>query len=136
MHHVAFLQDLAVVMIVAGLVTVLFHRFKQPVVLGYILAGVIIGPHTPPYPLIQDEATIKTLSELGLVSSYHHFHGEAHGQETMPTYHFQWKLERPFHIDYCFIPKSWTPNLRRVEIGSYQEWKALSDHRPLMVEIS
>ena len=38
MHTLEFLQDLAVVMIVAGLVTILFHRFKQPVVLGYILA--------------------------------------------------------------------------------------------------
>lgn len=52
MHTTTFLQDLAVVMIVAGLVTVVFHRFKQPVVLGYIIAGVIIGPHTPPFPLI------------------------------------------------------------------------------------
>jgi len=67
MHTVAFLQDLAVVMIVAGLVTILFHRFKQPVVLGYIIAGVIIGPHTPPYPLIHDEETINTLAELGVV---------------------------------------------------------------------
>jgi CPA2 family monovalent cation:H+ antiporter-2 len=67
MHGVGFLQDLAVVMVVAGLVTVIFHRFKQPVVLGYILAGVIIGPHTPPFPLIQDEAAIKTLSDLGVV---------------------------------------------------------------------
>jgi monovalent cation:H+ antiporter-2, CPA2 family len=67
MHGVGFLQDLAMVMVVAGLVTVIFHRFKQPVVLGYILAGVIIGPHTPPFPLIQDEAAIKTLSELGVV---------------------------------------------------------------------
>lgn len=61
------LQDLAVVMIVAGLVTVLCHRFKQPVVLGYIIAGVIIGPHTPPFPLIHDEATINTLAELGVI---------------------------------------------------------------------
>lgn len=55
------------VMIVAGLVTITFHRFKQPVVLGYILAGVIIGPHTPPFPLIHDEQTINTLAELGVV---------------------------------------------------------------------
>jgi len=61
------LQDLAVVMIVAGLVTILCHRFKQPVVLGYILAGVIIGPHTPPFPLIQNEETISTLAELGVI---------------------------------------------------------------------
>ena len=67
MHGVAFLQDLAVVMIVAGLVTILFHRLKQPVVLGYIVAGVIIGPHTPPFPLIHDQETIQTLAELGVV---------------------------------------------------------------------
>ena len=62
MHAVNFLQDLAVVMLVAGLVTIIFHRFNQPVVLGYIIAGVIIGPHTPPYALIHDEA----ISELEL----------------------------------------------------------------------
>ena len=67
MHAVTFLQDLAVVMLVAGVVTVIFHRFKQPVVLGYIVAGVIIGPHTPPYALIHDEATINTLAELGVI---------------------------------------------------------------------
>ncbi len=67
MHAELFLQDLAVVMLVAGLVTILFHHFKQPVVLGYIIAGVIIGPHTPPFPLVHDEETIKTLSELGVI---------------------------------------------------------------------
>ncbi|HOC57807.1 MAG TPA: cation:proton antiporter [Verrucomicrobiota bacterium] len=67
MHSIDFLQDLAVVMIVAGLVTIVFHRLKQPVVLGYIIAGVIIGPHTPPYALIHDEANINTLSELGVI---------------------------------------------------------------------
>ena len=66
-HDVSFLQDLAIVMIVAGLVTVVFHRLKQPVVLGYILAGVIIGPHTPPLPLIANDETIQTLSELGVI---------------------------------------------------------------------
>jgi CPA2 family monovalent cation:H+ antiporter-2 len=67
MHTITFLHDLAVVMIVAGLVTVIFHRFKQPVVLGYIVAGVIIGPHTPPFPLVHDEETIRTLAELGVI---------------------------------------------------------------------
>ena len=67
MHSIDFIQDLAVIMLIAGLVTILFHRLKQPVVLGYILAGVIIGPHTPPFALIRDEHTIRTLSELGVV---------------------------------------------------------------------
>jgi CPA2 family monovalent cation:H+ antiporter-2 len=67
MHAITFLQDLAVVMIVAGFVTIIFHKYKQSVVLGYILAGVIIGPHTPPFPLIHDKATIDTLAELGVI---------------------------------------------------------------------
>lgn len=62
-----FLQDLAVVMIVAATVTVLFHKLKQPVVLGYIMAGVIIGPYTPGGEFINDEESIRTLSELGVV---------------------------------------------------------------------
>ncbi len=66
-HTEAFLKDLAIIMMVAGVITLLFHRFKQPVVLGYILAGMIVGPHTPPFPLITDRATIQTLAELGVI---------------------------------------------------------------------
>ncbi|WNW12553.1 cation:proton antiporter [Pseudomonas sp. DTU_2021_1001937_2_SI_NGA_ILE_001] len=67
MHAVDFIQDLAVIMLVAGVVTIVFHRLKQPVVLGYIVAGFLIGPHTPPVGLIHDEHTIKILAELGVI---------------------------------------------------------------------
>ncbi|MBE2181308.1 MAG: cation:proton antiporter [Chthoniobacterales bacterium] len=67
MHHIAFLQDLAIVMIVAAVATILFRQFKQPVVLGYILAGFLIGPHTPPFALISSGETIETLAELGII---------------------------------------------------------------------
>lgn len=67
MHAIAFIQDLAIIMLTAGVVTVVFHLLRQPVVLGYIVAGVIIGPHTPPYTLVTDEETIRTLSELGIL---------------------------------------------------------------------
>ncbi|MCL1886979.1 MAG: cation:proton antiporter [Betaproteobacteria bacterium] len=62
-----FIQALAVIMLIAGIVTVLFHRLKQPVVLGYIVAGILIGPHTLPFELIKDEHTIKILAELGVI---------------------------------------------------------------------
>lgn len=62
-----FIQDLAVIMLIAGVVTVIFNRFKQPVVLGYIVAGTIIGPHTPPFSLITDTHTIHVLAELGVI---------------------------------------------------------------------
>ena len=67
MHAIDFIQDLAVIMLIAGVVTIVFHRLKQPVVLGYIASGFIIGPHTPPFGLIHDEGTIKTLAELGVI---------------------------------------------------------------------
>jgi len=65
---IAFLQDLAIVMIVAAVVTVIFHRLRQPVVLGYILAGVIISRHTPPFQLIKNQNhSIETMAEIGIV---------------------------------------------------------------------
>jgi len=64
---ISFIQDLAVLMIAAGIVTILCHRFRQPIVLGYIVAGFLIGPHTLPINLINDEETIKTLAELGVI---------------------------------------------------------------------
>jgi CPA2 family monovalent cation:H+ antiporter-2 len=66
MHSIDLLHDLAVVMLIAGITTVLCHRFKQPVALGYILAGLIIGPHTP-VMMVKDEDTIRGLGDLGVV---------------------------------------------------------------------
>jgi len=62
----AFLQNLALVLCVAAVTTVLFHRLRQPVVFGYLLAGMIVGPHVP-LPLAADESIIRTLSELGVI---------------------------------------------------------------------
>jgi CPA2 family monovalent cation:H+ antiporter-2 len=67
MHALQFIQDLATVMLVAGLTTVVFQRLRQPVVLGYIIAGVLVGPYTFPVVFIHDEDTIRTLSELGMI---------------------------------------------------------------------
>ena len=67
MHVIEFIHDLAIIMLAAGIVTVVFHLLRQPVVLGYIVAGVLIGPHTPPYTFVTNEETIRTLAELGVV---------------------------------------------------------------------
>jgi CPA2 family monovalent cation:H+ antiporter-2 len=58
--------DLALIMLVAAVTTVLFQRLRQPVVLGYLLAGVIVGPHFP-VPLFADENVARHLSELGVI---------------------------------------------------------------------
>ena len=81
-------------------------------------------------------ALIKLLDELGLVSSYHQFFAEEQGQETRPTYYFLWNESKPYHIDYCFVPKVWATRIRRVEVGTYLDWHSHSDHRPLLVELS
>ncbi|MFT3741271.1 MAG: cation:proton antiporter [Gammaproteobacteria bacterium] len=67
MHGIKFIQDLAIIMVIAGITILLFRRFRQPIVLAYILAGVIIGPYTPPFVLISDKNTITIFSELGVI---------------------------------------------------------------------
>ncbi|HJS42259.1 MAG TPA: cation:proton antiporter [Gemmatimonadales bacterium] len=61
-----FLRSLTIVLAVAAITTVLFQRLRQPVVLGYIIAGLIVGPHVP-IPIVADPATVRTLSELGVI---------------------------------------------------------------------
>lgn len=68
MHDLApLISDLAIMLMVAGIVVLLFQRIHQPVVLGYLVAGMIIGPYTPPYGFITDEINIKIISELGVI---------------------------------------------------------------------
>ena len=67
MHDsLGFLQTLAIVLCVAAVTTVVFQRLKQPVVLGYLLAGMIVGPHVV-IPLEADSHTVHTLAELGVI---------------------------------------------------------------------
>ena len=66
MNAHAFLEALAVVLGVAAVTTVLFQRLRQPVVLGYLLAGLIVGPHVP-IPLVADQTVVETLSEVGVI---------------------------------------------------------------------
>ena len=67
MHPITLLQDLAIILVVAAAATLLCHALRQPVVLGYLIAGLVIGPHTPPWPLIADGHTIQAFAEVGLV---------------------------------------------------------------------
>jgi CPA2 family monovalent cation:H+ antiporter-2 len=66
MESHAFLTNLALVFCVAGVTTLVFQRLRQPVVFGYLLAGLIIGPHTS-IPLVADEHLIETFAELGVI---------------------------------------------------------------------
>lgn len=68
MHELApLILDLAVMLGLAGLVILLFQRIHQPVVLGYLVAGMIVGPYTPPRAFVSDISNIRILSELGVI---------------------------------------------------------------------
>jgi monovalent cation:H+ antiporter-2, CPA2 family len=60
------LTELAAIMCVAAITTVVFQKIKQPVVLGYLLAGLIVGSHLP-FPVFANEALTHELSEIGVV---------------------------------------------------------------------
>ena len=69
MEHInaqQFLETLALVLGAAALSTLLFQKLKQPVVLGYLIAGMVVGPYTP-IPLLADSETVHTLSQLGVI---------------------------------------------------------------------
>lgn len=67
-HHLpTLISDLALILSAGAIVTLLFRKIKQPLVLGYIIAGFLIGPHIGFLPTVADEANIKTLAEIGVI---------------------------------------------------------------------
>ena len=63
----ALFFDLALILITAGVTTVIFKWLKQPLVLGYIIAGFLIGPHFTYFPMVEDPTSVETWSEIGMV---------------------------------------------------------------------
>lgn len=60
-------MDLAIIMLVAAVMIVVAYKLKQPMVIGYIFAGMVIGPYTPPFTLVSSLETINLLAELGII---------------------------------------------------------------------
>ena len=60
-------QDFAVIMIIAAIMLFLTHKLKQSMVIGYLIAGMIIGPYTPPFTLIHQIETVNIFAELGII---------------------------------------------------------------------
>ena len=63
----ALFSDLALILVTAGITTVIFKWLKQPVVLGYIIAGFLIGPNFEWFPVVKDHTSVETWSEIGMV---------------------------------------------------------------------
>jgi CPA2 family monovalent cation:H+ antiporter-2 len=61
------MKDLALILVSAGIITLIFKWLKQPLVLGYIVAGILAGPHIDIFPTITDSANINIWAEIGVV---------------------------------------------------------------------
>jgi hypothetical protein len=79
-------------------------------------------------------AGFSRLQEAGLVSAYHEFNKVEFGCEPHATHHFLRKAERPFHIDFCFVPRAWAQRQLEVRVAHGPEWAGLSDHFPIVVD--
>src|SRR5262245_65904249 len=67
MHGFHFIQDLAVILVVAGVVGWICQRIGLSVIVGFLVAGMVVGPHTPPITLVADVERVDTLAQIGLV---------------------------------------------------------------------
>jgi CPA2 family monovalent cation:H+ antiporter-2 len=65
--EISAVTDLAIIMAVAATVALIFYRLKQPVVVGYLIAGIIIGPYTPPFSLITHVDILNIFAEIGVI---------------------------------------------------------------------
>ena len=63
----SLIQDLALILTVAGIVTLIFKKLKQPLVLGYVVAGFMVSPHMPYLASVVDTQDIKTWADIGVM---------------------------------------------------------------------
>ena len=81
---------------------------------------------------------VERLAAHGIQSAYHLAQGEAHGAESKSTFYLYRKIERAYHLDYCFTDLP----VRGVEVGAYADWSGLkslggvSDHVPLVATLT
>ncbi len=93
----------------------------------------------PGWPVNHADA-VDILSGYGLVSAYHESRNERQGSESAPTIY--WRDRRKdgptYHIDYVFLPRTWSRRIREMEVGSYEDWcgSGLGDHVPLVVDVA
>jgi Kef-type K+ transport system membrane component KefB/uncharacterized protein with PhoU and TrkA domain len=67
MHLPQLIGDLALILMVAGIVAIIFRKLKQPIVLGYLVAGLCVGPQLSIFPTVGDIENIKVWAELGVI---------------------------------------------------------------------
>jgi exodeoxyribonuclease-3 len=79
---------------------------------------------------------VDKLADMQIHSVYHRHFSQVQGKEVHPTFFLYRHENKPYHIDYCFVSEYFMKRLMKVEVGNYQNWKAFSDHSPLIVNFS
>lgn len=77
---------------------------------------------------------VNLLKDKNIYSTYHSFYNQEQGKETISTLFMHRKIERPYHIDFCFASKNLIDKIKSVEIGKYENWTKHSDHKPVAVK--
>jgi exonuclease III len=76
---------------------------------------------------------VNHLKNKNILSTYHYFHNQTQGHEIHKTLFMHRKIDKPYHIDYCFASMNLIGKLKSVEVGEYEKWTKHSDHKPLIV---
>lgn len=87
-----------------------------------------------PRRLYNHSHVVGMLGEMNITSTYHSYYKREQGKEKHPTLYLYRHEEKTYHLDYCFASADFAKRLKKVSVGSFKKWSALSDHSPLIVE--
>ncbi|MGD6810056.1 MAG: cation:proton antiporter [Candidatus Bathyarchaeia archaeon] len=65
--EIQIITDLSVLLVISAVVALIFYKLKQPIVIGYLIAGIIIGPYTPPFSLVSHVEILNVFAEIGVI---------------------------------------------------------------------
>jgi exodeoxyribonuclease-3 len=106
-----------------GKMTILIGDFNSSIIWDYKDR---VGNHSD---------VVRELATKNIHSVYHRNFNVEQGKEKHPTFFLQRKVNKPYHIDYCFASADLLSKVRNVEVGTYEDWIGISDHTPLMIDI-
>jgi endonuclease/exonuclease/phosphatase family metal-dependent hydrolase len=79
---------------------------------------------------------VEKLNLKKIKSVYHQHFGQHHGSEYHPTFNLYKNVNKPYHLDYCFVSQDIMSTLTDMQVGGYDEWKKYSDHLPLIINFN
>ena len=111
------------------------HKFRSFLTILGIVVGVITAIVVASILTGMRNSIVSIVEEYGTnnIYAYHLSTGETYGAETARTFY---QGDRSFFIDHAFLPRALAPFLRKYEIGSIGEWRPVSDHLPLTMDIA